>query len=120
MAVITIWPVALSPAATFAWPKTLALIALIRSPTVSVPVDVYVVVLAPSLTVIVPFARMPRVNSDVLVESGAVPVPEPGAARVEAPAELEELEPEELEPDAGLLDEDEVEPVDPLVLPLML
>jgi len=65
----------------------------IRSATVSVPVEAYVVVLVPSLTVIVPFWGIPRVNSEVFVASGTVPVPVAGEG-------LEELEEPELEADA--------------------
>jgi len=58
---------------------------------VSVPVDVYVVVFVPSLTVTVPLAMMPSVNSEVLAVSGTVPVPTAGAAAVEldVPVEFE-------------------------------
>jgi len=66
--------------------------ALIRLTTVSVPVDAYVVVLVPSLTVILPFAGIPSTNSEVFAESGSVPVPVAGE-----PAELE-LEEEVPEP----------------------
>ena len=62
-------------AVTRALVATLALIVLMRSATVSVPVDAYVVVLVPSLTVIVPFGGMPRVRSEVPRVSGTVPVP---------------------------------------------
>lgn len=55
------------------------MMALIRSPTVSVPVEVYVVVLLPAPMLILPLARMPSVNSEVLVINGAVPVPLAGA-----------------------------------------
>jgi hypothetical protein len=72
-----------------------------RSPTVSLPVDVYVVVLVPSLTVIVPFAMIPSVNNEVLAVSGTVPVPTAGVARVAVAGELDV--PEELE----LVDEEE-------------
>ncbi len=66
------------------------LMALIKSPTVSVPVDAKVVVLVPSLTVIVPFSGIPSVMSDVVDESGTVPVPvaaapAAGALAVEPP-----------------------------------
>ncbi len=105
---ITRSPLLLSQAATFAWPATFALMALIRSPTVSVPVEVYVVVRVPSLTVTVPFARIPRVNSEVLVVSGAVPVPVAGEPKG---LELEEEE-EPVEP----LDVEEVKPLELLEL----
>jgi hypothetical protein len=78
---------------------------------VSVPVDLYVVVLVPSLTLIVPFARIPRVSSVVLVKSGAVPVPVAG--ELGGVGELEEPEVLELDEDAAafveLLDDDEVD-----------
>lgn len=48
------------------------------------PVDAKVVVLVPSLTVIVPFWGIPSVNSEVLAESGTVPVPVAGAPVVGA------------------------------------
>jgi hypothetical protein len=68
-----------------------------RSPTVSLPVDVYVVVFVPSLTVTVPLAMMPSVNSEVLAVSGTVPVPTAGAAAVEldVPVEFEGEDEEE-------------------------
>ena len=75
-------------AVTCALVATLALIVLMRSATVSVPVDAYVVVLVPSLTVIVPFGGMPRVRSEVPRVTGTVPVPVAG-------------EPDELEGDAA-------------------
>jgi hypothetical protein len=88
--------------------------ALSRSPTVSLPVEVYVVVLVPSLTVIVPFAMMPSVNSEVLAVSGTVPVPIAGAARVGAaldvPDEFELGEEEEDDADE-VLDDEVVSPV---------
>jgi len=99
-------PLPLSHAATFALPLAGALMALIRAPTVSVPVDVYVVVLVPSLTEIFPPARIPRVNSDVVAVSGAVPVPIAGEG-AEEPAEFE-LEDDADEP-VELLDAAEVE-----------
>lgn len=46
-----------------------------RSPTVSVPVDVYVLVLVPSLTVNAELAGMPSVMSAVFVLTGTMPVP---------------------------------------------
>jgi hypothetical protein len=65
---------------------------LSMSPTVSLPVDVYVVVFVPSPTVNVPFAMIPSVNSEVLAVSGTVPVPTAGAAKVAAELELEDEE----------------------------
>ncbi len=80
----------------------------------SLPVEVYVVVLVPSLTVIVPFAMMPSVNSEVLAVSGTVPVPIAGAARVGAvldvPDELELGEEEDDDADE-VLDDEVVSPV---------
>lgn len=64
--------------------------ALIRSPTVSEPVDVKVVVLVPSLTVIAPVDGMPSVNSDVLVVSGVAPVPVAATGVGVAVVELED------------------------------
>jgi hypothetical protein len=74
--------------------------ALSRSPTVSLPVDAYVVVFEPSATVIVPFAMIPSVTSDVLAVSGTVPVATAGAATVAAELGVEDEEEE---------DDDEVE-----------
>ena len=58
----------------------------------------------PSLTLIVPPLRIPKVNSEVVVVSGTVPVPMAGDAEV---GDAEELESEEDEEAAGLLDEDD-------------
>jgi hypothetical protein len=88
--------------------------ALSRSPTVSPPVDLYVVVLLPSLTVIVPFAKMPSVNSDVPAVSGAVPVPTAGAATLTAAADV----PEEFDPDEDDEADEEEALDDGLLLPL--
>lgn len=96
-------PLPLTDAVTCALPGKFALMAPIRSATVSVPVDVYVVVLVPSLTVTVPLAGIPSVNSDVLAVSGTVPVPLAAAGE-----ELEFAAPEELAED------EEEEPVEPL------
>lgn len=49
--------------------------ALIKSPTVSVPVVLYVVVWVPSLTLIPLFGGMPRAMSGVVASNGTVPVP---------------------------------------------
>lgn len=68
------------------------LMALIKSLTVSVPVDANVVVLVPSLTVIVPFSGIPSVKSDVVGESGTVPVPV-AAAPVVGALEVDPVEP---------------------------
>ncbi len=96
---ITSSPMLLNDAPTNALPATFALMALTRSATVSVPVDVYVVVLVPSLTLIVPVAGIPSVNSEVLLASGTVPVPVAGSLEkleeAEKFAEREELELEE-------------------------
>lgn len=62
--------------------------------------------LVPSLTVIVPRGGIPRVRSEVVAESGTVPVPVAGAG----PEEREE--PEELE-----LDEDDDDGDDDVELP---
>lgn len=99
--VSTSLPSRLSDAVTAALPKSFALIAFIRSPTVSVPVDLYVVALAPAPIVIVPPARIPRSDRGVLIESAAVPVPVAGDGD-----ELEEDEedaPEELDDDEPVL-----------------
>lgn len=82
----------------------LELMALIRSPTVSLPVDAYLVMFVPSLTLNVPPGRKPRVDSGVLTVTGTVPVPVAGA-----PAELAVLELEDAaeEDPLALLDDDE-------------
>jgi hypothetical protein len=92
--------------------------ALSRSPTVSLPVDAYVVVFEPSATVIVPFAMIPSVTSDVLAVSGTVPVATAGAATVAAELGVEDEEEEdddEVEDDE-LLDDEVLAPLEP---PLM-
>ena len=96
LAVRTSWPRPLSDAVTCALVGRSTLMASIRSPTVSVPVVRYVVVLGPTVTVILPPAKMPRLASEVPVVSGAVPIPIAGEPVVLA--ELEE--PEELELEA--------------------
>ena len=74
--VTTSSPLLFSDALTFALVAMFGLLmALIRSATVSVPVEVNVVVLVPSPTVIIPFSGIPRVRSDVFSDSGTVPVP---------------------------------------------
>ena len=73
--VSTRFPLRLSDAVIAALPKSFALIAFSRSPTVSVPVEVYVVMFLPALIVIVPPERIPRSDSGVLIESAFVPVP---------------------------------------------
>jgi hypothetical protein len=85
LAVITSLPLLLSEAVTKALPL---LIAPIRLATVLVPVEVNCVVLVPSLTSIVAFGGIPRVESGVLVLSGTVPTAVAGAG----PEELEELD----------------------------
>ena len=75
LAVMTRLPLPLIEAVTKAGPE---LMALIRSAIVSVPVDVYLVMLVPSSTLNVPPGRNPRLDSEVLVVSGTVPVPVAG------------------------------------------
>lgn len=72
----------------------------------SLPVEAYVVVFEPSATVIVPFAMIPSVTSDVLAVSGTVPVAIAGAATVAAELGVED---EEEEDDDADDDDDEVE-----------
>lgn len=74
---------------------------MIRSATVSLPVDVYVVVFVPSLMVILPFLTIPKASSEVLVVTDAVPVPVAGKG---AGAGFDEL--------VELADEDPVAPFD--------
>ena len=89
-----------------------------RVATVSVPVDVYVVVLVPSLTVMLPSAGIPRVKSEVAGVSGTVPVPvaaepvEAELAELEEVEELDELDVEDVE------DGDAVDPLDDDVVEL--
>ncbi|MGA8653352.1 MAG: hypothetical protein WB677_22555 [Xanthobacteraceae bacterium] len=90
--------------------------ALSRSPTVSLPVDVYVVVFVPSPTVIVPLAMIPSVNNEVFAVSGTVPVPTAGAATVAeelvVPLEVEDEEDEDdVLDDGDVLDDEDVSPV---------
>ena len=111
-------PELLSEAVTAALLEAFVLMASIRSPTVSVPVEVYVVVLLPAPKMIWPLVRIPRVNSEVLFISGAVPVPVAGAgAGVEELGPVDEFELEDadepVEPVAADLLEAEV----PLALP---
>lgn len=106
--VITSWPRLFSDAVTCALVDRFTLRASIRSPTVSVPVERYVVVVRPVVTVILPPERIPRLASEVFVESGAVPVATAGAPAVLL--ELEDPEEPELEDDAAELPvDDEVE-----------
>jgi len=84
--------------------------ALSRSPTVSLPVDVYVVVFVPSPTVIVPLAMIPSVNNEVFAVSGTVPVPTAGAATV-AEELVVPLEVEDEEDEGDVLDDEDVSPV---------
>lgn len=80
--------------------------ALIRSPTVSLPVEVYDVAVVPAVTVIVPPERIPRLDSGVLVVTGTVPVPVAGVGEVlDVPEEEEEAEELAVEP----LDDEELE-----------
>jgi len=96
LAVRTISPPVLSDAVTAALPVLLLLIALIRSPTVSEPVDIYFVVFVPSLNVNVAPLRTPSVKSDVVRETGTVPVPVAGVGFVAVlEALLEELDVDE-------------------------
>ena len=105
MLVMTNWPSRVSDAVTAALPTKSALMAFIMSPTVSVPVDAYVVRPAPAPMLIEPPAGIPSVSSEVLVVSDALPVPVAGEL-----VALEELEdPVELEPD-----DDEDDPVEAL------
>jgi hypothetical protein len=106
---MTNWPSRVSDAVTAALPTKSALMAFIMSPTVSVPVDAYVVRPAPAPMLIEPPAGIPSVSSEVLVVSDALPVPVAGEL-----VALEELEdPVELEPDDDE-DEDEDDPVEAL------
>jgi hypothetical protein len=67
--------------------------AFIRSPTVSLPVEAYVVVLPPALTLIEAPAGMPSVASGVLVLNGAVPTAVAGEA--DEPELVDEDEPDD-------------------------
>lgn len=91
------WPLALSDATTNAGPE---LMALMRSPIVSVPVEVYCVMLVPSSMLNVPPARMPSVDNGVFAVTGTVLVPVAGAG---AELELDDVP----EDDVELVDEDE-------------
>jgi hypothetical protein len=95
--------------------------ALSRSPTVSLPVDAYVVVFEPSATVIVPFAMISSVTSDVFAVSGTVPVATAGAATVAAELGVEDEAEEDDDEDDDevedeLLDDEVLAPLEP---PLM-
>ena len=70
LAVMTSLPLPLIEAVTKAGPE---LMALIRSATVSSPVEVYWVMLVPASTLNVPPGRIPSVDNGVLVVSGTVP-----------------------------------------------
>jgi len=109
--VMTNRPSLLSEAVTCALVGRSVLMAPIKSPTVSVPVDVYTVILVPELTVIVPFSRIPSVDSVVPIVSGTVPVPVAG--ELDALEELEAAEaleePELVEEPAEPLDDGDVE-----------
>lgn len=100
LAVITNLPLLLIEAVTNAGPE---LMALIRSATVSLPVDVYLVILVPSSMLNVPPGKIPRLESVVLVVSGTVPVPVAGVGD-----EAEEADVDDDEDALELLDEDEV------------
>ena len=95
LAVMTSFPPLSIEAVTKAGPE---LMALIRSATVSVPVEVYLVMLLPSSTLNVPPGKIPRLDSVVLVVSGTVPVPVAGVG--EAGAEFDDEA-------AAVLDDDE-------------
>jgi len=82
-------PLLLMEAVTLALVGRSMLIALIKLAIVSVPVDVYRVVLMPALTLMVPFGSIPSVDSDVLAVIRAVPIPVAGVA---TGAETDELE----------------------------
>jgi hypothetical protein len=75
LAVMTSFPLPLIDAFTKAGPE---LMALIRSATVSSPVEVYFVMLVPSSTLNVPAGRNPSVDSVAVVVSGTVPIPVAG------------------------------------------
>ena len=108
--VITSCPLPLSDAVTCALEGRSTLMALIRSPTVSVPVDVYVVALTPALTVIVPPGRTPRLDSEVPVVNRAVLIAVAGEpAELEALEGPEELELEDVDDPVAPLDDDDVE-----------
>ena len=94
--VITKLPLRFRVAVTLALPKKSLLSAYIKSPTLSFPVDAYVVVSPPAVTVTVPPSSIPRVVSGVRVVTGVVPMPTAGVALeadlsdgLEAPVELE-------------------------------
>jgi hypothetical protein len=102
---MTSWPFRLSDAVTAALPTKSALMAFIISPTVSVPVEAYVVIPVPALMVIEPPAGIPSVSSEVLVLTDALLVPVAG--------ELEALD--ELADPAGLeMEDEEDDPVEAL------
>jgi hypothetical protein len=90
---------------------------------VSWPLDLYIVVLVPSLTVNVSVATKPSVNSEVFAVSGTVPVATAGAPVVLVELDVaDELEPEDEaedddDEDDESLDDDEVVLFEPLELP---
>ncbi len=102
-------PLLLSEAVTCALVGRSRLIASIRSPTVSVPVDVYVVAFKPALIVIVPPGRIPKLDSGVPVVSTAEPMPVAGPPDVLVVRDVPG-DPEFEENDAAVaLDDDEPE-----------
>ncbi len=92
-----------SQAVTCASPKVFLLMGLSRSPTVSLPVDLYVVVLVPSLTVIAPVATIPKVTKDVLALNGTVPVPVAGSGAEDGPDVDDEFDDEDEEDEPELV-----------------
>jgi hypothetical protein len=79
---------ALIEATTKAGPE---LMALIKSATVSVPVDVYFVMFVPSLMLNVPPGNSPNDESEALLVRGTVPIPIAGAPGVLAELELDDV-----------------------------
>ena len=103
---MTRWPLASSHAVTSAFPGASELTALIRSPTVSLPVELYVVVNVPSLTEKEPCGTKPRPSSGVPAVNGAVPVPVAAVVRMALGVVLVELaapEPEDPLPEVESL-----------------
>ena len=74
----------------------------------SLPVDTYVVVVRPVVTLILPPGKIPRAASEVPVDNGAVPTAVAGAP-FEAVDVADELEAED-EVAVELVDDDDVEP----------
>jgi hypothetical protein len=86
LAVMTSFPLPAIVAVTKAGPE---LIALMRSATVSLPVDVYFVMLVPSSTLKVPPGKIPKLESEVLVVTGTLPIPVAGVG--EAGTEFDDV-----------------------------